>query len=307
MNTIRIATILLLFLTSIFNEGNAQSVINPPISVLWKVKKAGSEMTSYLLGSVHTYGSTWVSSYPLIDSLVSKQEIFICENTLSIDTAQRQSFGKAISSPITDSQKLFGKDNELVRNHFLETTDLDIKKILDTNKKSNSFLFSMYYILLYQLMEKRNLKMSADFVPMDDVILKSAQLAGKQCIGLDEISSLSHMLSSEKQINSISSTIIDLVKELEDVEISKNRNKEFQKYLKMMDEYNSAKFSYDNIHVSNQGVKIVSRNKLWMKSLPKLIDNSNCFIVVGIMHLNGKEGLVNKLKESGYDLTSVEL
>lgn len=303
----KFASILLLFCTSIFNDCAAQSIKNLPASVLWKISRPGSAMTSYILGSVHTYGSAWVNSYPAIDSLVLKQDLFVYENLLLIDTAKRQSFSQSISSPTVSAKKLFGNDIKLIRKHFLETSDLDIEEILNANNNQNSFLFSMYYILLYQLMEKRNLKMSTDFLPMDDVILKRAQLARKQCIGLDEINSLGKMISSQKQINSIKSTIIDLVKELEDVDISKKRNKEFLKYLKMMDEYNVAKFSYDGNPVSDEGVLIISRNKLWMKSIPKYLFINNCFIVVGILHLNGKEGLLNMLKGHGFELTPVDL
>ncbi|WP_162097945.1 TraB/GumN family protein [Pedobacter agri] len=301
------ALILLLFCTSIFNDSVAQGLANSPASVLWKISRPGSTMTSYILGSVHTYGSAWVDSFPAIDSLVLKQDLFICENLLLIDTAKSRTFSKSIASPTVSAKKSFGKDVKLIRTHFLETSDLDIEKILDANNNQNSFLFSMYYILLYQLMEKRNLKMSTDFLPMDDVILRRAHLAGKQCIGLDETNSLGKMISSKKQMNSIKSTIIDLVKELEDVDISRKRNKEFLKYLKMVDEYNNAKFSYDGNQVSDKGVMIVSRNKSWIKSIPKYLFINSCFIVVGIMHLNGKEGLLNMLKERGFELTPIDL
>lgn len=75
----------------------------------------------------------------------------------------------------------------------------------------------------------------------------------------------------------------------------------------MMDEYNVAKFSYDGNPVSDEGVLIISRNKLWMKSIPKYLFINNCFIVVGILHLNGKEGLLNMLKGHGFELTPVDL
>ena len=46
---------------------------------------------------------------------------------------------------------------------------------------------------------------------------------------------------------------------------------------------------------------VTNRNNAWMKQLPSLIDDSNReFVLVGAMHLNGEEGLLNQLKTQGF-------
>ncbi len=48
-------------------------------------------------------------------------------------------------------------------------------------------------------------------------------------------------------------------------------------------------------------VMVTNRNNNWMKQLPSLIDSSaKEFVLVGVMHLNGKEGLLNQLKNQGF-------
>lgn len=48
---------------------------------------------------------------------------------------------------------------------------------------------------------------------------------------------------------------------------------------------------------------IDERNKNWMKSIPKSIAEKSSFIAVGAAHLAGKNGLINQLRDLGYDVS----
>jgi uncharacterized protein YbaP (TraB family) len=43
-----------------------------------------------------------------------------------------------------------------------------------------------------------------------------------------------------------------------------------------------------------------NRNKKWMEQLPGFIRVNSTFIAVGVLHLAGKNGLVNLVREQGY-------
>jgi len=48
---------------------------------------------------------------------------------------------------------------------------------------------------------------------------------------------------------------------------------------------------------------VTERNDAWMSQLPALIDDSDReFVLVGAMHLYGKEGLLNQLKQQGFNV-----
>jgi len=49
------------------------------------------------------------------------------------------------------------------------------------------------------------------------------------------------------------------------------------------------------------------RNNYWMQQLPGLMKDQSLFVAVGALHLVGKSGLVNQLKEQGYTVTPVNL
>ena len=59
------------------------------------------------------------------------------------------------------------------------------------------------------------------------------------------------------------------------------------------------------ISASNELVK--SRNTSWMKKIPFLLENNNCFIAVGLMHLYYDCGLLEQLKKLGYKVEKVEM
>ena len=50
----------------------------------------------------------------------------------------------------------------------------------------------------------------------------------------------------------------------------------------------------------------VDRNKKWMNHIPTYIANKSTFIAVGALHLPGKDGLINLLREAGYIVEQVE-
>lgn len=298
--------ILVLIFMAVYSKSNAQNIPDGEGSVLWKIKHPKTDKISYLLGSVHTYGSKWIESYKVIDSLVSKQDIFLCENTFSIDSLKKNNFTRFTFEAKAD-RNLFEDDLELIRTHFLKTTDIDVGELLDSAKKSDSFIYSIYYILLYQLAEKNNLKVSPDFVPMDDILLQKAFKEEKKCYGLDNMQTLNKVLSAKKNIKSLKRTIVDLVKDLELIELPPERKREFAKYISMMNYYNKGKFIFDSHSISDDGVKAVTRNKSWMNVLPAFIMDKNCFITVGIIHLNGKKGILQLLENQGFEISEVEL
>jgi uncharacterized protein YbaP (TraB family) len=49
------------------------------------------------------------------------------------------------------------------------------------------------------------------------------------------------------------------------------------------------------------------RNKAWVKQLPSLFSEQSTFVAVGALHLSGKNGLVNLLRQQGYTVKSVPL
>lgn len=52
---------------------------------------------------------------------------------------------------------------------------------------------------------------------------------------------------------------------------------------------------------------LVNRNENWIPVIKKLIKRKRCFIAVGAAHLGGPEGVIQLLREEGYELIPVKL
>ncbi|RYF25908.1 MAG: TraB/GumN family protein [Flavobacteriales bacterium] len=275
-------------------------------SVLWKISTDKSPRTSYILGSVHIFGSAWIDSWPVIDSILTKQDLFVSEHSLNLDNKATSYPTKATNSNLKASD-YFGKDLQLDKDHFKKNYNTDLVEYLDTAKNSQALLVGLLQLLLNDFAYNKNLKISEDITSMDDVLLVTAKEKNKPNIGLDDPSQLVEMFSSKEWTTSRASKIIEAVKEANGIKLSSSTEKEFLEFENLIKEYDQGRYDYTDKHVSNAGVKIVDRNLLWMTKLPQLLEKGNCFIVVGIHHLKGNKGLLKLLGEKGFKLTPIEL
>lgn len=67
-------TLILLVLSLFTNFAIAQNTI------LWSIKKPNSDKTSYILGTFHQMGNSFVDGKPLIKEVLSKSELVIFES-----------------------------------------------------------------------------------------------------------------------------------------------------------------------------------------------------------------------------------
>jgi hypothetical protein len=50
---------------------------------------------------------------------------------------------------------------------------------------------------------------------------------------------------------------------------------------------------------------LINRNNSWISILDKAFSFNNCFVAVGFKHLFYKQGLIQKLRNLGYDITPI--
>ncbi len=62
------------------------------------------------------------------------------------------------------------------------------------------------------------------------------------------------------------------------------------------------------VQMGEEIIKILldKRNKNWIEDIEYLIEKDRTFIAVGMAHLGGENGILNLLKENGYELQRVE-
>lgn len=307
MRIVVLLTVVLGFMGSFCFAQKNSKVLN---SVLWKVQSPNSEKVSYILGSTHLFGRDWVDSWKLLDSLVAVQENFICENTLALGDINRDSASDEFYPKSLKARKLFGDNFNNVNDYFLKINGIGIEKGIDESKSPEGSLFLLLYYLLNEIATKYNLKISDDFVAMDDVLLFKANSREKKCIGLDNLIEIKEVLSSQSIQDTLVSSIVELVKG-QQLKFPAEKSEHFNEFVNGMVNYNKGKYLYDFSYGQSSNIdaalKVVSRNNFWMKKIPQLVTSHNSFIVVGIAHLDGKEGIINLLRKQKFKIYPVEL
>ncbi len=291
------------FFILLFNVLNAQ-VKNGVNSVLWKVQSLGSSHTSYLLGTIHIFGNEWVDSFPLLDSLIHSSSTFIIESMPNKGTLAISDWPNDLANEKRTAREFFGKDFDLVNNFILKETGVSIT-VMDTSKLPKvPVLYAFGIFLMNTLAEKHNLKVGTDMQLVDNILFEKADSAKKVCIGLDNRSNIKDVYTSEKFISEITTGIVETVKM-----ISGEETKKMNTMLLEMKSYEQGVYVYRfNAFARGYPVGLLKqRNIDWMKQLPNLIKSKDCFIAVGIAHLDFRKGLVRELSRQGFILTPIKL
>jgi uncharacterized protein YbaP (TraB family) len=141
---------------------------------------------------------------------------------------------------------------------------------------------------------------SAD-VPMDLYLQQQGKKKGKKLVGLEsfevQVNALFSQFSNQRQAE----MLIEFVHEKDKAKDELiEMNKAYRRGdLKKLEDLLSAQ-TYTETEAK---VLLDDRNKKWIDQLPPLMKEQPTFVAVGALHLSGKNGLINLLREAGYTVT----
>jgi uncharacterized protein YbaP (TraB family) len=258
--------------------------------ILWKVQS--SHNTIYLLGSIHVLQE---KNYPLDHQLY---EAFNQASTVMFEVdldgltsplSQLQILTKGLYLNGQNLQRVLSIDSyEAAKAHFAE---------LGFNIENFHRMKPWMAATAVTALELRKLGFDSAF-GVDRHFFEKAQEAGKDIKGLESVEfqlGLFDNLSTPIQELFLLQSLEDLkniearIKVMVDAWTQGNI-KDLERLLEGMREYPEL-----------YQVLVVSRNQAWLPQIEQALKQSKpVFIVVGTLHLLGKEGLVTVLKEKGY-------
>jgi uncharacterized protein len=264
-------------------------------TILWKVTKPGSKNVSYLLGTYHFFGNSFVDSFPVIHEKLKASDIVITEARL--DRQKGLDYYNSRPTSTSLSSVLSQEDINYINTVF--------KPGIDINKYSPGELL----VKLYASYPKHKCRVinAKDEFEMDDYI---------QHLGQQYQKSLNSLESDSLQLIKIyeATKIYDwkMFKQVVPALLAQYRSETIDESLCLLaNQYASFSFDYkfkekckgDDMNE----VLLKKRNEEWMQKLPDLLEKSNCFVAVGLMHLSRKCGLLEQLKASGYFVEPVSM
>jgi uncharacterized protein len=270
-------------------------------TILWKITNAKNAHISYLVGTYHLFGNSFIDSFRVINEKLQTTGLVITET--KIDREKVASYYNARPVSDTLSTILSKDDADFIINLFKSMRgNIDIRK----------FTPGELFVKLQALYPK--IKCAAinksDTYSMDEYFQYLGNVSKKEPYYLETDS-----FQLEKLTQATSAYDWKFFKKNTPVLIAKYKDDVPNENLcSLANQYASFSINYNfegacNFMKNNNqnDVLVKKRNDDWMQKLPQFLEKNNCFIAVGLAHLYNKCGIIQQLKEIGYTVEPVEM
>lgn len=260
-------------------------------TILWKVSSPFHGKVSYILGSFHQFGNSFVDSLPEIEAALLTCDLAVFESIDKVETTRESIAEREHTNEIEKhfSKKELGQLKEITQNWKVDLYKLKpievlwklrqeyYRSVCGTTKPTDTFDEFDGYVM--HLAEQHNIPTK-----------------GLETNQLEVIQKASGYPDWKKERKNIK---IWIKKTLLDDE--SNDNCLLARRFRNMD------IDYNFSQACESNYIILERNNLWMEVIPDLLKKHNTFITVGNAHLRWRCGLLEQLKEQGYIIRPVKL
>lgn len=255
-------------------------------TILWKIEHPDSEKSSYIVGTYHQIGNSFVDSIPIIEESLLKSDVVIFESIDSKEELIRQMNARECTNEIADL---------LNQNELQQLKDLSKDWTVDICK----LLPAEIYLKLNQELPKyfcNTVQPSDTWEHFDNYLMSIAKANAKELVGLESTTFQLKTLIAKNP----NSTKKDEQKRIKKLLKQIAKGKPDSGICAQAEAYMSFRMGYQLDSPCPEGATLKGRNASWMKKLPNLLKESNCFIVVGMGHLMMDCGLIESLKNEGF-------
>lgn len=279
--------------------------------LLWKVSGNGLSQPSYIVGSFHVAPANFVDSIAgLNDALASCKQVY---GELSLqelgDMSKLQQMQAAMLLP--DSVKL----QDLFTAEQQEQVNKMLRRVLDTDlttptvgeqlsRMKPSALSATLQVVTY-------VKKHPSFNPQalfDAALLQKGAQAGKTVGGLETMAFQSRLLYESKPLERQAAELLCMAQHFDYQEELMERLAAayLAQDLKALAAVMSEKMNNEcDSTPEEEEALIYQRNADWAKKLPSILHTASTLVVVGSSHLPGERGLLELLRQAGFDVTPV--
>ncbi|PJE46902.1 MAG: hypothetical protein CUR34_05060 [Sediminibacterium sp.] len=278
----------LLVLASLLSfSGGAQKITQ---SLLWEISGNGLKSPSYLFGTSHIICASDFSFTPVLAEKIKSTKKLFLEIDLSKPNMQQEML-QMMQLEGTSLDKLLGSDFETINTNFQKITGASLK------------LFNQFKPFVgISMLTLKTVPCNTPMQP-ETVFMKSAQEAGNPVGGLETVSDQVAAINAQP----LSDQITEFKKMVNNFDSVKLQMNELIKVYKLNDVERIYQFMQEQkMTEAFEQTMLIKRNKNWIPSIIHSIQIQPTFFAVGAAHLGGKEGVIDLLKEKGYQLTPVK-
>jgi uncharacterized protein YbaP (TraB family) len=266
-------------------------------TILWSITSPNSDKTSYVLGTYHYLGNSFVDGKPMIKELLAKSNLAIFE---SIEDKKTYIDDVMLSRPddFTYNEVLSKEDVTTIENMI---TDWRIP----ISKYKPAELFARIQ-QKYLIDNCGTIKPTDTTHHFDDYLLSIASKQNLKLMGLEtfanQMYAINNPMGEEITWDKYKDAITNFLKNSKSTQFKEAVCKGGGEYLQMKFDYQLKTKCAENDEI------LIKRNEKWMPEIINALEqNENVFIAVGILHLAGKCGIISQLREKGYKVKPVKI
>jgi uncharacterized protein len=267
-------------------------------SVFWEVTGKGLSKPSYLFGTFHLMGRKYVDSLTNVAAKFQQSQTVVGEMVVDSTMTMKIMMASQLKGTTLDkllTPEVYAKTATWMK----EVSGYDIKLFNGLNP------MTVQIIIMRSMQQKFYPMNPAEDPPMDLYFQQHAKKAHKKVLGLEsldvQIAALYEQFSYERQAEMLTEFVSDQDKAYREM-ITMN------KYYRQGNLGELEKLMSTQTFEPGEAEKLLDdRNKAWVKQLPSLFSEQSTFVAVGALHLSGKNGLVNLLRQQGYTVKPVPL
>lgn len=285
---------LLFILLAIIGQVKAQTK-DPKNSLLWEISGNGLKKHSYLFGTYHFAGKSFVDTMQNLKSKLASSDVVVGEMLMNDSTLSTKLMPfMLLKNDSTLNQILNQQEYKLVDSVFKSLAGFSISYL-------NKFRPMVVQVTILQATAPRSI--GKDNPAMDNYFQDYALQNKKPVIGLETVEDQGKVLFGA----SVAREKERLLAYIKDVKKYNEEGEKLYKFYTQQDLKNTAILFKNSEGFSTEEFDqlLKNRNQAWLKKLPDLMQQNSNFIAVGAGHLIGENGLIALLKAKGYTVKPI--
>lgn len=262
-------------------------------TILWKVTDTINNKTSFIVGTFHQFGNSFVDSIPEIKESLLNSELAVFESIDKIENTRKMIDKRETSLEI---EKRLKKKDLIKLKEIAKEWKVDLYKLkpLEIRWKLQQE---------FQKIKCKTTKPTDEFDSFDKYLQHLAEEKNIKVLGLETDSLQLSLIEKEnknpnwkKERKKISAWIEQMITDEPNMNNCGLANK-----------YRVFDLNYEFEKECQNDILILQRNNDWMKTILDLLRTKNTFIAVGYYHLRKKCGILEQLKNKGFKIEPIEL
>ena len=262
-------------------------------TILWEVRDTSNKKLSYVVGTYHHIGNSFVDSIPFIQSALINADIAIFE---SVDDENQ----------VLEIFKNRKEDNQ-IESMVSKEDYASLKKIFNDSEFNLSQLKPIELLIAlrreFQISVCKSVLPTDKYDHFDNYLISIAKEKGKIVMGLE-----SDSLQLEILENLQNSWDLTEIRDEISYWISKiNLATSTDEHCDLVNRYMKMDLDYEFNSECEDDILNSRRNEEWITKLSGLLSQKNCFIAVGLLHLKYRCGLLEAFRKNGFIVNPIIL